>query len=738
MAKVARVLAGLASAWFLLASVAPAAADTIRLPLSQLTPEPVAFLRGANTSLVLKVPIPQRWSITRARLQFAYTNSTALMQKRSRLTIRLDGLPLAQVDLRPEAPEGEVELALPATMLRSGYRDLEFWAAQNHTEQCGDPDAPELWTALDLKRSYLTLEYRPQPVPLRLSALADFVFDPRLPAAPQVHLALEDLEPATMRLAALAASGVALRYQYRPVLITADSQLRPGVDNVAIGSRAYLERLLQPYGVESPKLQLAIQHLPQPRTADRPPQVDSANALITLTGANPKEALEAAVMLATLSFPWPDAAQSGVQHVELPKITRYSGRQLLTPGEKYLLRDLGFSTSTRRGFKPAGMEFALRLPADFLPSPTHYMNLVLHVAYGGGMREDSVLNIHVNGQYQAAIPLSDPRGGSFQGYQVAIPSESFRRGRNTVGLTPSLVPSRTERCSYFNTENLYLTLFDDSRLEVPQVKHWLEMPRLDLLWEDGFPLTRLPDWHDATVMLTDSSHQSAAAALNLVAMFAQKTGVPPLAIRFSRAPGLETGGETLVLGSLGSLPVEVLKAAGLGGSLGYPLNLEPAGRKEELSWLNQLRGQPPQASPASPEARAVTELVLAGRRMLLAQFQAPKGGESSVTLVTAGNVHDLLSGCQSLWEPAMQSQIRGGLTLVDLIPPGYPSASQPGKAYFVGSLGSLPLLDHLLHTHPWWMAMAMATVVVLMALALLYILRVRRARQAAGESDGHA
>jgi cellulose synthase operon protein B len=152
----------------------------LKVPLTRLAPVQTTRLQGHFAGHWVKLPIPERWQIEKATLHFSYVNSTALISRNSRLIVLLNGRPLAQVTLQPQSPVGDVTVFLPPRLLKPGYQDLEFNVIQHYTLDCEDPTAPEMWTVLELDKSYVDFEYRLKPVPLQLKAVSNFLFDSRL------------------------------------------------------------------------------------------------------------------------------------------------------------------------------------------------------------------------------------------------------------------------------------------------------------------------------------------------------------------------------------------------------------------------------------------------------------------------------------------------------------------------------------------------------------------------------
>jgi hypothetical protein len=331
------------------AVAAPGVADEtekITIPLTKLSAAGTADLKGSQSTYVLKLPIPDRWRIKGAVLHLSYVNSSALLAERSKLVVRLDGHVLAQVTLQPLSPRGEVDVVVPTELLRPGYNDLEFFVSQSNAERCTDPVAPELWTTLELDKSHLALDYHWEKVPMALAAVSDFLFDPKLIGLNVVHIALEDFSEDNLYLAALATSGVAIRFQYRPVHFTLSSDLTEGVDNLVIGSREFVTKIFQDLSPSVTTALLGVAALPteveeyEGGELIRKTIPDPTHAMICISGSNHEEVLMATQAFSLLSYPLPDAQYAQVDGVSVPEVSRYSGKGLLTPGERYILRDL--------------------------------------------------------------------------------------------------------------------------------------------------------------------------------------------------------------------------------------------------------------------------------------------------------------------------------------------------------------------------------------------------------------
>lgn len=714
----------------------------LKVPLTKLAPVQTTRLQGHFAGHGVKLPIPERWQIEKATLHFSYVNSTALISRNSRLIVLLNGRPLAQVTLQPQSPVGDVAVFLPPRLLKPGYQDLEFNVIQHYTLDCEDPTAPEMWTVLELDKSYVDFEYRLKPVPLQLKAVSNFLFDSRLSGENRVHLVIEELSLENADLAGLIAGGLAVRFDYRPVVFSASQTLQPRMDNVLIGGAKFVKAVL---GERSPEVKgafLSLMPLPvREEGGARRGLSDAGHALIVVAGEKPEQVRDAARTLASVSFPYPGTPSMEVKEIRFPPAEESRGKTLLAPGEKYAFQTLGFETTTFRGMRPGSRSLELRIPSHFMAKSNDFFWVSLHMAYGSGMRKDSVLNVFFNEKYISSIFLENPQGGIFRNYQIPIPAYQMKRGRNTLTFAPALTPLITGWCEYIQTENLLLTIFGDSSLRLPPMASWVDLPRMELFFQDGFPFTRWPDGRDTVIFLAEKSMNTLSAALNLLAISSQKIGVPAFGTRFTFDAPKEPNREILVVGPVEQIPQDLLKAAPVrfsrDGSISYPqLKKADPESGDEDSWIRRLLSRfisPPAVErtlslPWSAFSRQVSGL--GGERALLSQFQSPYRIGRSVVLLSAASSQELFRGAVMMWEPVVQGRIAGDLAILELTSPEFQVASaEMGSKYYVGERGPVSRLSSLLYTYPWLFLGLLVAAFIILAYAIYHLLRRQRRKR---------
>lgn len=687
-------------------------AETIEIPLYKLAPVETIDLKGLSAEYNVSIGIPERWKVKNAILRFSYVNSSALLKERSRLTVKMNDYPLAQIVLNPVAPEGTTRVSIPALLLDPGYNTLGFSVSQHYSFDCESAVASELWTVLKLKEASLSIEYDLKPVPLRLSSVSDFLFDPKIFPQGEVNIITEDISSEMITLAGIAVSGVSLRYNYRKVVFSINEEVKPGCENILIGRKEFVEEFFQQNGMAVPNIEgpfLKITHLFRKESLP-----DPTHGMLVISGVDSNHVKLAAETLAIMSFPYPDTDEMVPIKFEMPEVALYSGKSILTADKKYTLKDLDFDTYTFKGFSPNPRDISFRLPPDYFVKPNQYASLSLHFAYGAGMRHDSVLNIQLNGKFIRAIRLDNPNGNILEGYNITIPTHLFKPGSNVIRLIPVLIPPVTNPCELIISEQFFLTIFGISAFHFPPMPHLIEMPRMDLFFLNGFPFTRWPDGHESMIYLAQKDFDAVASAFNLIGSISQKNGYPLIGIHMSFEKPQAWEGELIVLGEMANIPEDLKVIAPLNLTkktvVPYPIIRSWAGEKA-LAFSTQISG-------------------FGSGKGVIMEFQSPYKEGRSVLLLTASSAKELYALTEALLEPVVESECSGDLAIVDLTPPDYKVyALDIGKKYYSGKEGKISLINAYLYSLNKLYYLILIGLIIFSSLTIFYLLNRHRKRR---------
>lgn len=719
--------------------IAPQQPTLLAARLQNFMPQPAPItLRGATGQETLSLPISPRLRIERATLHLVATNSMSLLAPRSQLQIRLGQQVIAQIPLDAKLPQVLANIELPTRLLRPGYNELVFAVAQHYTVECEDPSAPELWTQIDTAQSWISLQGGLQPLQPTLSSLPD-IFDPKLWEPHRLSIvAVHGIDPNVLRWGALASQAVALHLGYKPLQVRfaragapaaispLDTPLRldqariPQGDAVLIGTADDLRPYLSPA--------LATQ-ITGPFLAVVPLDGPAQRYTIIVSGRVSQHIDTALRALTILNYPYPDAQSAIVQQIKLPALPNQPGPSMVYPNQSVSFAQLGFSTTNFSGIY-GKRNLELTMPPDLFAPDNSMVRLHLRFSYGSGLRHDSVLNIFLNGRFQSAIALSSQNGGYFRDYEVAIPLTSFKPGKNTITFSATMMPAVSGKCVSINTDNLQLTLFDDSRVLMPNAASVAKLPDLNLLQSTGFPYTRKPYGADVVFSVSNADPDTAAAAWMLAAKLVQIQKLPLLDARWQiGSTGLGRSANAVIVGTASTLPKTIVDALplrpGAVSQAPYPLQVSADGPGElgPLDRLWRWLAEKASLGPAMPVPTTVWTTqngVGLGRRAALMQAALPSSKEGTLTVLLAAQANDLRQQTETLITPAIWSQLSGDLVLWR----GSEDIEQQmvGPTYSVGQAGLSARLGFILSLHPWFWGVLIGLLSLLLAAVTLRLL----------------
>lgn len=712
--------AALAAAFLLFPHAA--GAEVFKTTLNEMAPDWTVNLRCVHSEYNMTIPIPERWKVTRFTLTFPFINSTNLIKEKSSIVVKFNDIPLAHAQLDPANPEGRVTMTAPPALVKSDYNRLTLVGVQHYTENCEHPCAPDLWTTINFEEAELEIEYEYKPVPLQLSSMSPFLFDPKTLPSGAVHLITPGEDEQSLTLASIVASGVARKFDYRRADFTISRERRPGVDNILVADKAVVEEFFRRNGLEPPAITgpfIKVMPLPldpsdsaspeaegtplEPRkfmmspaapggaeaqppddSAPLTPRFDAARALVVVSGQTAEHVKIAATTLASMTFPYPGSAETTIKEFRLPEITIHSGKNMLLSDKVIRLSVIGLETHSFHGLQAPPRNLTFRLPPDFYIKENQYARLTLNFAYGAGMRPDSVLNILLNGIHVRSINVDNPSGASIEGYKIEIPTYLFQPGLNTLSLAPILTPQARE-CDLIQPESLFLTIFDNSTIYFPTMTHFVELPNLGLFMLNGFPFTRWPDGYESLFYITRNDPALLTAALNIIGMISQRNGYPLLGIKVSLERPASWNGDLLVIGDLDSIPEEIRKAAPLPilkeTKVKYPIT-DNLGGEVVFAETRQIGGLKPDAG-------------------LVMEMESPLQKGRAAVLLTGLTPGDVLKLSESLLKPGAQQAVDGDLAIIEYDTPFDRISTQASAPkFFVGKYGTVTYFDYFFHYFP--------------------------------------
>lgn len=651
------------------ATPAASAATTLRLPLRQLigAKEPI-YLMNAQSTYTVFVPVSPRYNIRSAKLRLRFTNSIALLSERSTLRVVLNDKVIGQFYLTRNQPDHTVDIEIPAKYLEPGSAQLQFVVAQHYTLECEDPSAPELWTQILPDESYIEAVVTWNRIYPNLKYLRDLI-DEKLwePYGFNVcfpNTTSSGVSPSQLAWGSIVTQGVALNLTYRPLRVSTGNALRPGVDNIVIGPQNELTQYLTATEIGAINGSfIALKPLPG----------DPTRFLLIISGRSEEEVSQAAYAFSLIDFPLPDSQYAQVDRITFPQKEFWVRNAPIKDPGIYSFRQLGQEKNRSiQGWNTGTVQLEVYMPGDLSQDDGSNIELRLHFAYGAAFRQDSVLNMFVNREFQYAIRLDDQRGGTAYGYKVYLPVKAFQPGRNLIEIAPKMVPLITDHCTMIQNENLWFTLYRDSDLVVPRLQKKARLPNLSLFSQTAFPFTSVADGNDLSVLVAARDNETVCAAWTLLGKMAQINASVLYRAELGYVASKNNKKDLVVVGPIDNVPEDVLTTAPVNlqqlARLRYLVQVSPTpeataiGPIEEI--LEKLRGVP--AERAEREQPSTVELQ--GRADLLEDtmavaYESPYARARGALLVTARDSLTLLNGVNSLQDRLFWDNLAGNLAV---------------------------------------------------------------------------
>ncbi len=620
--------------------------------LKSLSGQKDIWLKGDDSSYRFVIPVSHRVKIRHAQLHLEYLNSPSLIEPRSQISVRLNGHVIGAARLLAAENSGQMDIEIEGRLLKPGYNELQLSAAQHYTMQCEDGWSPELWTNVRADASFLSLDYEEVPVEASLRKLPELI-DPKIWKRYNIAMlvpAATTMGAAEREIGGIMAQAIGLKARFLPVHVSFARMQGTSLPN------ADMDAILFGYNDDlagtpwKPAGESDIRIMPRP---DNPKRF-----LVIISGKDTKALKHAARAFAAMNHVYTDMQATAIH----PGTDATGGSRILRDKASYRFDALGFPTQEMQGLRNSRkLEFWVA-PDAFSRAPLN-IRLGLHLGYGAGIRNDSTLDVYLNGNFAKAIPLDNPKGESFENYEVSLPLSLLMPGPNQIKFVARMNPAQTGDCKAVFTDNLLLTLFGDSHLTMPAIDHFVRMPDLELLARTGFPFaynaTQPED--KAALLLASDTPEALAAAWTLEAKLAQIKGAP-IDLSFSETDTAGKASQIIVIGALGDIASSWWQKAplaiGKDGLARYPQTREAAIQASRAGFFAQVAERLFGHGKPMPNVRLTTirQSLELGRVSLFSQFG---DADQTVTLLTTANASKLDRTAWSLVDYDIWGQLKG-------------------------------------------------------------------------------
>jgi len=535
------------------ASSAAAALGPVAFTFKPLLPAPRVSLEGESDTRSWAFYLTQDEADADSSLDLAFQNALVVMPEASRLTVRINGERVIEQPIASSDRLARLSIAIRKGLLRPGQNTIRFEAVHRHRTDCTLASTYELWTRIDGAGTRLSFK-NPQARQFRFRGIDDL---PAIGGDEGGQTTINIVAPSASRAIAgntilAVAQAVALRGRYGQAVVRVSERpperMRPGSLTVVLGTANELRELLETVPEEA-----ASRSFLGFLTGSR---LGPATLLVTGQSWPDIEAIVAKVLTGPVSRPTNiNRTIMDTASWHMPDAPFISDKQVLR------FADLGVPTQESTG-RRMRVRVVVAMPGDFYANAYGEATLYLDGAYSAEVLPgDSHIEIFVNGNVAATVPLNTTTGGLFQQLPIIVPLRHFRPGINELWLEAVTLTKADLSCGPGATlpGKSRFALFDTTSHAIPDFAKIGVSPNLAAVAGTGFPYSVAP--HVALIMgRLDAANYSAAATL--LARLSQRASRP---ITVDPLATATTVGDrpALIVAAAGQLPSGLLPRIGI-------------------------------------------------------------------------------------------------------------------------------------------------------------------------------
>lgn len=490
-------------------------------------------------------------------LDVAFQNALVVMPEASRLTVRINGERVIEQPVASSDRLARLSVAIRKGLLRPGQNTIRFEAVHRHRTDCTVASTYELWTRIDGAGTKLSFRGGGSRLfrPITIDDL------PAVGGDESGQTTINIVAPGASRAIAgntilAVAQAVALRGRYGQAVVRVSERpperSRPGSLTVVVGPA---RELAEVFGA-----------LPEQAAAHSflgfvaSPKLGPATLLVTGQGWPDIEAIVSRILTEPVSRP------TNINRTRMDTASWHMPEApFISSGKVLRLSELGVSTQESTG-RRMRVRTVIAMPGDFYANAYGEATLYLDGAYSGEVLPGvSHIEIFVNGNVAATVPLNTTTGGLFQQTPIKVPLRHFRPGINELWLEAVTLAKTDLSCGPGATlpgRNRF-ALFDTTVLSIPDFAKIGVRPNLAATAGTGFPYSVAP--RVALIMgRLDTANFSAAATL--LARLAQRASRPLVVDALANAASVGDR-PALVVAAVGQLPSGLLPRVGIADSV---------------------------------------------------------------------------------------------------------------------------------------------------------------------------
>ncbi len=634
------------------------------------TNQKIQRIRGVDGIHSIEFPLPGSWEILDAKGYIDYDSSILMMKDHSAGLVLFNNALLTQYRLFDNMNTG-VKFSI-APELFTAHNTLSLEMIQHYTHECEDGSSSELWSDINLEKSYLEFHVKLKAIPQEIRSIVTYMLDEKQYEVKHINYIISrNPSDEELRHYMLFTGAAANQLKYRIAPISASHSIMNNAHNIIISSKSRAKEILNELDTTIDASEAVSNDINIIRNPFEP---DKAIVLITPDDSSKIDETIYAIYKKDLSLYRRQGLN--IEKVTIPEpAPAYSAKNYIPVDEKVYFKELGYKTQVLKGWYPPKIEL------NFKVYPDHYFNkkdrIKTHIRYvfPTTVHYDSVVNIYLNDLFAKQIDIMKVSQESTVTLKVGalfdwtdedgLPAYLVGKGFNKLKFDFSLVPDKKGHCEIYNTENLLAMIMDDSYFILPESKRWIEMPYLQLISTSTYPYSIYPDLQDTQFVLSNTKLNTIAAAMNFTFFLTQEMENFPSYLNISQSLSSDAKDKQLIFfGSIHDNLMQEQSADAPVSFKGVKMNRAyPFVKRfiEHESILNEDRTIKYRFIKNMQESNQLDTT------MLMQVYRSPYNSQKTVLMFSAEDANNLNKGVKSILKYENRHLIQGDTLLYDHI-----------------------------------------------------------------------
>ena len=502
--------------------------------------------------LKLSLPVADRLDVIKMSHFVKFRNAINVDSKISFISLKANNKYVKQFRIESAGEYKVVQTEIPLSFLEENYNDITVNVVQEAVKDVqpikkkvkssnllrkssglmqggfGEStviNAPEVWTQIDTKNSYIDMFFRLKPFKEEICSIYKFMFDKKLMLKDKINFVFpkkpteDDLTNYTFM-----ANIIGLILEFKDIDFSVSTSINNNMNNIIITNRKQLNLMFKNFRDSNNSLKSRLSG--NINIIQNPYNI--YKGILAITGDSQKEIFSSVMRLVDSDIAFIKEQNIKVIEADLPMISKpFTAPNFIQFNKKYFFSDLGIQTNTLLGSASWVLysEFTVYPILSYAQSRiTNNIQYKLNYFLADSQQLKPIFNLYMNKQFVSQSGGKNIASETeLQSVQGSFSSRFLADGKNQFYLEVTNY-LRDSKSIFDNVAALTLT--DDSYLILPSINSEVEYPNLKYISQMAFPFSIYPDLQNTAILITDFNSNTIASAMQIAFQLGKKLETP--------------------------------------------------------------------------------------------------------------------------------------------------------------------------------------------------------------------